>query len=66
MKKGLKHILGCALVGLGLMMLRVRWGYFHVHPHYIKFKMETDTYFQNIKTGEICCDFTLQGKGEGK
>lgn len=39
--------------------LKVRWSWFHVSPRYIKFKMSEDseTYFQDMKTGDIVCDY---------
>ena len=40
-----------------IAIFRLRWGYYHIHPSYIKFTISGDEfYFQNIKTGKINCD----------
>lgn len=43
-----------------MMLVNIRWAYFHIHPHYYKFKIssEGDSYFQNVKTGEMVHNFT--------
>ena len=37
-------------------LIRLRWIYFHLHPFYFKFYMDsehTEAHFQHIKTGAI-------------
>ncbi len=42
-----------------MALLKIRWFYFHISPSYVKFygALGEEYYFQNIKTGEIVCDF---------
>ena len=43
--------------------IKLRWAVLHVHPHYMKFSMSTDSnecHFQNIKTGSIHSQLVLQ------
>lgn len=53
----------CLFVAL---LLRLRWGYFHIHPNYMKFLVgEKESHFQNIKTGCIVSDYSILGGFNG-
>ena len=47
------------------LYINIRWAYFHLSPSHVKFSITSDgeSYFQNVKTGEIKCNFTIV-KGE--
>ena len=39
-----------------MLLVKLRWAYFHIHPHYVKFWMDserTEAHFQNVKDGSI-------------
>ena len=39
-----------------MFLVKVRWAYFHIHPHYNKFYMDSEineAHFLNIKTGSL-------------
>jgi hypothetical protein len=38
------------------ILINIRWQYFHLHPHYLKFSMSSNSnecHFQHAKTGGI-------------
>ena len=39
------------------VILRLRWGYFHVNPRYIKFNIDGECHFQDMKTNTILSDY---------
>lgn len=42
-------------------ILKLRWMYFHIHPHYLKFHMGGGEYhFQNLKTGNIHSQWVIK------
>ena len=43
-----------------MTLVHLRWGYFHIHPSYIKFYMSSESdeaHFQHRKTGVIHSNF---------
>ncbi len=36
-----------------MFLVKLRWAYFHIHPHYFKFTVNSEPHFQNVKTGRI-------------
>ena len=43
---------------LTITFLKLRWTYFHIHPHYIKFSMEgTEFHFHNVKDNTIYSNY---------
>jgi hypothetical protein len=41
-----------------MTMVIVRWVYFHIHPHYNKFRMSNDEYhFIHAKTGQLFSNY---------
>ena len=37
--------------------VHIRWAYFHVSPSYMKFGIDKEAHFQNIKTGEVVSNY---------
>lgn len=43
-----------------IILIKLRWAYFHLHPNYIKFYVTKEkSHFQNIKTGKLHSDLVF-------
>jgi hypothetical protein len=40
-----------------MSIVNLRWAWFHINPRYLKFTMDKEVYFQDMKTGCILYNY---------